>query len=149
MNSILICFNKCIQRLQMHLNRQIQTQIPVNLHETAGLIYRAKPKSLSWTPKASHAFRRLSKAFISAPLLIHSDPNKPFVVEVDASTNHVLSLQQGKPHPCAFFSPENFPQQQERSIGQKAHSERVVALPGGAPSFFLGIDRPSESQAHS
>ncbi|KAK3525120.1 hypothetical protein QTP86_016571 [Hemibagrus guttatus] len=45
-----------------------------------------------------------------APLLIHPDPDKPFVVEVDASTTGVgavLSQQQGNPgclHPCAFFS---------------------------------------------
>ncbi len=44
----------------------------------------------------------------SPALLIHLDPGKPFLVEVDASTSGVgavLSQQQGTPaklHPCAF-----------------------------------------------
>ncbi|XP_016111087.1 uncharacterized mitochondrial protein AtMg00860-like [Sinocyclocheilus grahami] len=67
-----------------------------------------KPKSLSWTPAAMEAFEALRKAFTSAPLLIHPDPNKPFVVEVAASTRGVRGIhsqQQGTPaklHPCAF-----------------------------------------------
>ncbi len=48
-----------------------------------------KPKSLSWTPSATEAFHKLKDAFISAPILIHPDPNKPFIVEVDASTTGV------------------------------------------------------------
>ncbi|KAK3548372.1 hypothetical protein QTP70_011698 [Hemibagrus guttatus] len=69
-----------------------------------------KPKSLAWSPAAEEAFNTLKKAFTTAPLLIHPDPDKPFIVEVDASTTGVgmvLSQQQGNPsrhHPCAFFS---------------------------------------------
>lgn len=43
-----------------------------------------------------------------APLLVLPDPQKPFTIEVDASTTGVgaiLSQQQGTPprlHPCAF-----------------------------------------------
>ncbi len=48
-----------------------------------------KPKSLSWTPSATEAFHKLKDAFISTPILIHPDPNKPFIVEVDASTTGV------------------------------------------------------------
>ncbi|KAK3554597.1 hypothetical protein QTP70_027889, partial [Hemibagrus guttatus] len=50
------------------------------------------------------------KAFTTAPLLIHPDPDKPFIVEVDASmtgVGAVLSQQQGnlsRLHPCVFFS---------------------------------------------
>ncbi|KAK3556339.1 hypothetical protein QTP70_007098 [Hemibagrus guttatus] len=74
-------------------------------------LLRNKPKSLVWSPAAEEAFNILKKAFTTAPLLIHPDPNKPFIVEVDASTTGVgavLSQQQGNPsclHPCAFFSP--------------------------------------------
>ncbi|KAK3548421.1 hypothetical protein QTP70_012842 [Hemibagrus guttatus] len=69
-----------------------------------------KPKSLAWSPAAEKAFNLLKKAFTTTPLLVHPNPNKPFIVEVDASTTEVgavLSQQQGNPsrlHPCAFFS---------------------------------------------
>ncbi|KAK3574550.1 hypothetical protein QTP86_009550 [Hemibagrus guttatus] len=45
-----------------------------------------------------------------APILCHPDPNRPFVVEVDASSSGlgaVLSQRQGDPgrvHPCTFYS---------------------------------------------
>ncbi|KAK3533096.1 hypothetical protein QTP70_006771 [Hemibagrus guttatus] len=38
------------------------------------------------------AFNTLKRAFTTAPLLIHPDPDKPFVVEVDASTTGVGEL---------------------------------------------------------
>ncbi|XP_044031049.1 uncharacterized mitochondrial protein AtMg00860-like [Siniperca chuatsi] len=47
-------------------------------------LLRNKPKSLSWSAAADGAFNTLKEAFTSAPLLIHPDPEKPFVVEVDA-----------------------------------------------------------------
>ncbi|KAK3532671.1 hypothetical protein QTP86_027655 [Hemibagrus guttatus] len=73
-------------------------------------LLRNKPKSLAWSPAAEKAFNLLKKAFTIAPLLVHPDPNKPFIVEVDASTTGVgavLSQQQGNSsrlHPCALFS---------------------------------------------
>ncbi len=73
-------------------------------------LLRNKPKSLSWTPVATEAFEKLKEAFTHAPILVHPDPKKPFIVEVDASTSGVgavLSQQLGTPaklHPCAFFS---------------------------------------------
>ncbi|KAK3508883.1 hypothetical protein QTP70_012515 [Hemibagrus guttatus] len=73
-------------------------------------LLRNKPKSLTWTPAAMQAFDTLKQAFTTAPLLIHPDPELPFIVEVDASTTGVgavLSQQQGNPprlHSCAFFS---------------------------------------------
>ncbi|XP_048026178.1 uncharacterized protein LOC125255188 [Megalobrama amblycephala] len=45
-----------------------------------------KPKSLSWSQPATEAFETLKKAFTTAPLLVHPNPDLPFVVEVDAST---------------------------------------------------------------
>ncbi|KAK3563121.1 hypothetical protein QTP86_016357 [Hemibagrus guttatus] len=56
------------------------------------------------------AFNILKEAFTTAPFLVHPDPDRPFIVEVDASTTGegaVLSQQQGnlsRLHPCAFFS---------------------------------------------
>ncbi|KAK3518308.1 hypothetical protein QTP86_018814, partial [Hemibagrus guttatus] len=62
------------------------------------------------TNKARAAFQRLKDCFTSAPILCHPDPDKPFVVEVDASSSGlgaVLSQRHGDPgkvHPCAFYS---------------------------------------------
>ncbi|KAK3535066.1 hypothetical protein QTP70_003030 [Hemibagrus guttatus] len=73
-------------------------------------LLRNKPKTLTWTPAATQAFDKLKTAFTTAPLLVHPNPELPFIVEVDASTTGVgavLSQQQGNPqklHPCAFFS---------------------------------------------
>ncbi len=69
-----------------------------------------KPKSLSWSIAANEAFEKLRTSFTQAPILVHPDPERPFIVEVDFSTTGVgaiLSQQQGNPsrlHPCAFFS---------------------------------------------
>lgn len=49
-------------------------------------LLKIKSKSLSWTPSATQAFQKLKTGFTSAPLLVHPDPNKPFVVKVDILT---------------------------------------------------------------
>ncbi|KAK3550724.1 hypothetical protein QTP70_003956 [Hemibagrus guttatus] len=88
-------------------------------------LLRNKPKSLAWSPAAEEAFNTLKKAFTTAPLLIHPDPNKPFIVEVDASmtgVGAVLSQQQGNPsrlHPCAFFSRKLNPAERNYDIGNR------------------------------
>ncbi|KAK3575529.1 hypothetical protein QTP86_029273 [Hemibagrus guttatus] len=88
-------------------------------------LLRNKPKSLLWSPAAEGAFNTLKRAFTTAPLLIHPDPDKPFVVEVDASTTGVgavLSQQQGNPsrlHPCAFFSHKLNPVERNYDIGNR------------------------------
>ncbi|KAK3545117.1 hypothetical protein QTP70_000990 [Hemibagrus guttatus] len=88
-------------------------------------LLRKKPKSLTWTPTALQAFDTLKQAFTTAPLLVHPDPERPFVVEVDASTTGVgavLSQQQGKPlrlHPCAFFSRKLNPAEENYDIGNR------------------------------
>ncbi|KAK3549898.1 hypothetical protein QTP86_015514 [Hemibagrus guttatus] len=88
-------------------------------------LLRNKPKSLAWSPSAEEAFNTLKKAFTTDPLLIHPDPDKPFIVEVDASTTGVgvvLSQQQGNPsclHPCAFFSHKLNPAERNYDIGNR------------------------------
>ncbi|KAK3507421.1 hypothetical protein QTP70_020385 [Hemibagrus guttatus] len=73
-------------------------------------LLRGKPKKLNWTDQARAAFQRLKDCFTLAPILCHPDPDKPFVVEVDASSSGlgaVLSQRHGDPgkvHPCAFYS---------------------------------------------
>ncbi|KAK3539324.1 hypothetical protein QTP70_000236 [Hemibagrus guttatus] len=88
-------------------------------------LLRNKPKSLAWSPAAEKAFNLLKKAFTTAPLLVHPVPNKPFIVEVDASmtgVGAVLSQQQGNPsrlHPCAFFSRKLNPAERNYDIGNR------------------------------
>ncbi len=88
-------------------------------------LLRNKPKSLSWSPAAEEAFEKLKEAFTRAPILIHPDPESPFIVEVDASTTGVgaiLSQQQGNPaklHPCAFFSRTLSPAEHNYDIGNR------------------------------
>ncbi|KAK3561116.1 hypothetical protein QTP86_028309, partial [Hemibagrus guttatus] len=73
-------------------------------------LLRGKPKKLNWTDQARAAFQRLKDCFTTAPILCHPDPDRPFVVEVDASSSGlgaVLSQQHGDPgkvHLCAFYS---------------------------------------------
>ncbi|KAK3565245.1 hypothetical protein QTP86_001581 [Hemibagrus guttatus] len=84
-----------------------------------------KPLTLVWTPAATHAFQTLKQAFTTAPLLVHPDPELPFIVEVDASTTGVgavLSQQQGNPrkfHPSAFFSRKLNPAEVNYDIGNR------------------------------
>ncbi|KAI2665814.1 Transposon Tf2-9 polyprotein [Labeo rohita] len=65
---------------------------------------------LTWTQPALQAFHDLHQRFSTAPILHHPDPDKPFVVEVDASSTGVgavLSQRQEDPpklFPCAYFS---------------------------------------------
>lgn len=80
-------------------------------------------KRLTWS--ATTAFETLKKAFCSAPMLSHPDPDKPFIVEIDASTNGVgavLSQWQGTPpqlRPCAFFSHKMSPAEQNYVVGNR------------------------------
>ncbi len=88
-------------------------------------LLKNKPKSLYWTPSATEAFHKLKDAFISAPILVHPDPCKPFIAEVDVSTTGVggfLSQQQGTPtrlHPCAAFSRKLSPVEKNNDIGNR------------------------------
>ncbi len=88
-------------------------------------LLKDEPKSLSWMPEATSTTKTLQKAFTSAPLLVHPDPQKSFIVEMDASTSGVgavLSQQQGNPpqlHPCAFFSRKLSSAEQNYDIGNR------------------------------
>ncbi|KAK3548960.1 hypothetical protein QTP70_021657 [Hemibagrus guttatus] len=50
-------------------------------------LLRGKPKRLAWTDQARAAFQQLKESFTSASILRYPDPDLPFVVEVDASSN--------------------------------------------------------------
>lgn len=70
---------------------------------------RKKGGKLYFTAEACATFEALKRTFVSAPVLKTPDPNKPFILEVDASEvgiGAVLSQRQGSPerlHPCAYF----------------------------------------------
>ncbi|KAK3510529.1 hypothetical protein QTP70_009125 [Hemibagrus guttatus] len=49
-------------------------------------LLRMKPKHLCWTSDMIKAFQNLKAAFCKAPTLLHPDPTRPFIVEVDASS---------------------------------------------------------------
>ena len=58
---------------------------------------------------SASTFESLKKAFASAPILVHVDPGKPFIIEPDAPDFILGSIlsQQGdveKLHPMAFHS---------------------------------------------
>ncbi|KAK3543192.1 hypothetical protein QTP70_012302 [Hemibagrus guttatus] len=88
-------------------------------------LLRNKPKSLTWNPAATQAFNTLKTTFTTAPLLVHPDPELPFIVEVDTSTTGVgavLSQQQESPRtlrPCAFFSQKLSPAEVNYDIGNR------------------------------
>ncbi len=64
---------------------------------------------ICWSSEAEGAFRDLKRRFTSTPILSVPDPERPFVVEVDASDVGVGAIlsQRGEDcrmHPCAFMS---------------------------------------------
>ncbi|KAK3540768.1 hypothetical protein QTP86_001596 [Hemibagrus guttatus] len=88
-------------------------------------LLRGKPKKLSWCELSREAFERLKWSFTTAPILCHSDPEIPFVVEVDASNSGigaVLSQHQSNTnrlHPCAFYSRKLTPAEANYDVGNR------------------------------
>ena len=78
-----------------------------------------------WSPTADAAFQALKARFTSAPILQVPDPERQFVVEVDASDIGVgavlsqRSAHDNKLHPCAFFSRSLSPAERNYDIGNK------------------------------
>ncbi|KAI2660885.1 Transposon Tf2-9 polyprotein [Labeo rohita] len=104
------------------------------------------------TPKAIQAFKTLCTLFTTAPVLTHPNPDKPFVVEVDASdvgVGAILSQRgpDGKLHPCSFFSRKFNPTQQRYGVGDRellaikwALEEWRHWLQGGGDPFTVWND---------
>ena len=62
-----------------------------------------------WTPEVQNAFDSLKHAFITAPVLLHADPTKPFQVETDASDFAIGAIlsqadDNNLMHPVAYYS---------------------------------------------
>ncbi|KAI2646676.1 Transposon Tf2-9 polyprotein [Labeo rohita] len=80
---------------------------------------------LTWSQPALQAFDDLRRRFTTAPILHHPDPEKPFIVEVDASSSGVgavLSQRQGDPakmFPCAYYSHKLSPAERNYDVGNR------------------------------
>ncbi len=80
---------------------------------------------LKWTPAAIAAFQKLKERFTTAPILHHPDPEREFIVEVDASSTGIgaiLSQRHGNPpklYPCAFHSRKLTPTEQNYDLGNR------------------------------
>ncbi|KAI2660465.1 Transposon Tf2-6 polyprotein [Labeo rohita] len=76
-------------------------------------------------PLTTMAFDELRRRFTTAPILHHPDPDRPFIVEVDASSTGVgavLSQRQGEPakmFPCAFYSHKLSPAERNYDVGNR------------------------------
>lgn len=88
-------------------------------------LLKGKPKTLQWNHEAEQAFQALKTAFTTAPLLQHPDPEKKFIVVVDASTTGVgailsqYSENAAKPMPCAYFSKKLSTAERNYDIGNR------------------------------
>ena len=68
---------------------------------------KATTKDWKWTREAESAFTEQKNRFTSAPILVHFDPQRPVIVETDASDfalSAVLSQRnnENRLHPVAF-----------------------------------------------
>lgn len=98
------------------------------------------PRQLKWNEPAQEAFNKLRKAFTTAPILQHPNPDIPFTVEVDASDMGVgLILSQctdekNKMYSVVLFSHKLFPSEQNYNVGNrelpchKTRPGRMVSL---------------------
>ncbi|KAK1803866.1 hypothetical protein P4O66_003812 [Electrophorus voltai] len=79
-------------------------------------VLRGQAKRLKWHPEADRVFERLKTAFSTPPMLQQPDPDKTFVVEVDASDVGVGVVlfqyrgKAGKLRPFAYFSKKLCPE---------------------------------------
>lgn len=60
-----------------------------------------------WIPQANVAFQKLQSKFIQAPILLHPNFERPFIVEIDTSNTAIGAIlsQYGEDkqlHPCAY-----------------------------------------------
>ena len=114
-----------------------------------------------WSTEAESAFQTLKDRFSSAPILIMPDPEKQFVVEVDASdtgAGAVLSQRSpdGKIHPCAYFSRRLSPTERNYAVGDRellalklALEEWRHLLEGATVPFLVWTDHKNLEYLHT
>ena len=78
-----------------------------------------------WTPEAEDAFVALKRLFTTALVLIFPDPNRQFIVEVDASDTGIgavlsqRSEEDQQIHPVAFLSRRFTPAERNYDVGNR------------------------------
>lgn len=92
-----------------------------------------KGQRFQWTPAADATFTDLRSRFLKAPVLIHPNFEKPFVVETDASntaTGGILSQTggDGHLHPSAFRSSKMNPAEKNYDVHDKELLSIVLAF---------------------
>ena len=90
---------------------------------------KATTKDWKWTPEAEKAFIELKNRFTYAPILAHFDPQRPVIVETDASDfalGAVLSQRndENRLHPVAFHSRKFTPAEMNYEI----HDKELLAI---------------------
>ena len=88
----------------------------------------------------------------TAPILVHPDPDRQFIIEVDATNTGVgailsqRSAGDAKVHPCAFYSPQVIPgraklrHRKQRTVGGQVSTGGVETLVKRGSSTFSGMD---------
>src|SRR6201992_4299579 len=92
-----------------------------------------KDVKLEMTQERIEAFNKIKKAIASAPVLAHVNPEKPYILETDASNyayGAILSQKQedSKIHPIAFLSKSISPAEKNYDIYDKEMLAVVKAL---------------------
>ena len=88
----------------------------------------------TWTPSTDAAFQRLKKLFTQAPVLLHPNSARQFVVEVDAYDSGIgaipsqRSASTDKLHPCAYFSRWLSVAERNYDVGNRELLAVVLAL---------------------
>jgi transposase InsO family protein len=90
---------------------------------------KSSAKDWKWTTEAELAFHELKARFTSAPILAHFNPQKPVIVETDASDfalGAVLSQRDNENllHPVAFHSRKFTPAE----INYEIHDKELLAI---------------------
>ncbi len=90
-----------------------------------------KDQFFSWGVVAENSFQSLKVFFTIAPFLIHANPSKPFVLEMDASNFVVVVVlsQLGEDNlflPISFHSHKFYP----AKINSEIHNKELIAIMG-------------------
>lgn len=101
---------------------------------TINILIKEGAHCLKWNEETNCAFNNLRAAFTTVPILKHSDLEKPFIVEVDASDTAVgvvLSQhfrEKPKLHPIAFFSKKLSSKERNYNVGDWELLAMKIAL---------------------
>ena len=86
-----------------------------------------------WGDEKEKAFKKIKKTLSQAPVLAYVNPNKPFIIESDASNFSVGAMlfqeqDDGIEHPVAFYSHKMLPVETNYPIYDKKLLEIIFAL---------------------